>query len=289
MILVLTGATGTGKSALAVSLAQKLGAAILNADAFQVYRELNIATAKPSETMRMLAPHYLFDFVPLDSNYSVAEYQKDLRATLAELEQQGVPVIIAGGTGLYLRAGLYDYEFPEEEPVDMSPYESLSQEELYARAKEIDSEGAKAIDPRNRRRVLRLIQYYLATGRKRSEENAKQTHKPLYDCRFYGLTKERDELYPLVETRVEQMFSMGLEEENHRLVEKYGRTPHAFSAIGVREFFPYWDGEKTLEQVKADIKEDTRHYVKKQETWFRHQFQITWIHDEEEILADLSK
>ena len=289
MILVLTGPTGSGKSALAVSLAKRLGGVVINADAYQVYQELSIATAKPSESMRMEVPHYLFDFVPLDSDYNVAEYQSDLRGEIYELAKTSRPIIIAGGTGLYIKAGLFDYEFPEEREVDMSPYESLEENELYQKACEIDPTGAKAIHPHNRRRVLRLIQYFLATGKKRSESLDEQEHKPLFDVRFYGMDVERGDLYPLVEERVDMMFASGLEEENRALVEKYGRTPHAFQAIGVKEFFPYWDGRASLDETKDLIKENTRHYVKKQMTWFRHQFPITWIKGEEDLLLDLGK
>ena len=288
MILVLTGPTGSGKSELAVSLAKKINGAVVNADAYQVYRELSIATAKPSESMRMEVPHYLFDFVPLDSSYNVAEYQLDLRSEIAELQKGGKNIIVAGGTGLYIKAGLYDYEFPEEAPVDMSSYESLSNGELYEEARKLDEAALKDIHPNNRRRILRLIQYCLATGNKRSSVNAKQAHKPLFDVRFFGLNKEREELYPLVEKRVDKMFAMGLEEENRILVERYGRDQRAFQAIGVKEFFPYWDGKATLKETENLIKENTRHYVKKQMTWFHHQFPIQWISSEEEILSAIS-
>ncbi len=289
MILVLTGPTGSGKSALALSLAKRLNGVIINADAYQVYQELNIATAKPSEEMRLAAPHYLFDFVPLTSDYNVAEYQSDLRGEICELSKTNRPIIIAGGTGLYIKAGLFDYEFPEERAVDMSSYENLDEETLYQKALDIDPEGARQIHPHNKRRVLRLIQYYLAHGKKRSEVVASQEHKPLFDVRFYGLDVERDDLYPLVEERVEKMFQMGLEEENLALVQKYGRTPRAFQAIGVKEFFLYFDGQASLKETKDLIKENTRHYVKKQMTWFRHQFPITWIKGEDDLLLDLTK
>lgn len=289
MILVLTGPTGSGKSALAASLAKRLGGVVINADAYQVYKELSIATAKPSEETRLEVPHYLFDFVPLDSDYNVAEYQSDLRAEIYELSKADCPMIIAGGTGLYIKAGLFDYEFPEEKKVDMSPYEALDEETLYQKASEIDLEGARQIHPHNKRRLLRLIEYYLANGKRRSEVVAAQEHKPLFDVRFYGLDVERESLYPFVEERVEKMFASGLEEENRALAEKYGRAPHAFQAIGFKEFFSYWDGEATLEETKSLIKENTRHYVKKQMTWFRHQFPITWIGGEEDLLRDLAK
>lgn len=288
MILVLTGPTGSGKSKLAVSLAKTLGGVIVNADAFQVYRELNIATAKPDESMRMEVPHYLFDFVPLNEDYNVAQYQDDLRGEIAELSKKSTPIIIAGGTGLYIKAGLFDYSFPIEKKVDLSAYEGMDNETLYEAALSLDEASAKEIHPNNRRRVLRLIQYCLATGEKRSSNKESQSHSPLYDVRFYGLNVEREDLYSIVEKRVDSMFETGIEEENRRLVGAYGREPHAFQAIGVKEFFPYWDGKASLEETKNLIKTNTRHYIKKQMTWFRHQFDIRWIENEEDILKDIN-
>lgn len=287
MILVLTGATGTGKSKMAISLAKKLGAAVINADAFQVYQELGIATAKPTHEMMMEVPHYLFDFIPLTSDYSVFEYQKDLRSCLYELEKRGVPAIIAGGTGLYIRAGLMDYEFSEEKPVDLSEYEGLSNEELHKKLEDVDEISASEIHPNNRRRVLRALEVYLATGKRKSDFKSEGGPKILYDAKFFGLKKERDSLYPIVEQRVEDMFEMGLLDEVKTLTVKYGREVGAFQAIGVKELFPYLDGEKSLEECKAEIKKATRNYIKRQETFFRHQFEITWIENEEEILSEI--
>ena len=279
--------TGSGKSELAIRLAKKLNAGIVNADAFQVYEELNIATAKPSVEMMMEAPHFLFDFIPLSSSYSVAEYQADLRSAIVTLEKQGRNVVIAGGTGLYIRAGLYDYRFPSLRKVDLSAYEKLDDEKLFAAALSLDEAEAKTIHPHNRVRLLRLIAMALA-GEKKSEIKQSQSHQPIYDVRFYGLEVDREDIYPRVEQRVERMFEMGLVEEDRRLVEKYGRDCQAFKAIGVKELFPYFDGKISLEEAKADIKKNTRHYVKRQETFFRHQFPINWIKTEEDILNDLS-
>ncbi|MGN1076216.1 MAG: tRNA (adenosine(37)-N6)-dimethylallyltransferase MiaA [Candidatus Enteromonas sp.] len=289
MILVLTGPTGSGKTDMAISLAKKLGGAIINADAFQVYRELNIATAKPSEAQRLEVPHFLFDFVPISSSYSVYEYQADLRATIADLQEIHKPIIIAGGTGLYIRAGLYDYSFPEEKVVDLSVYEKMDEDTLYAALQKMDPEEAKTIHPHNRIRVLRAIKVYLSSGKKKSEIKAEQKHQPIYDdVYFFGLNAERAPLYERVNQRVEEMFKAGLVEENRTLYEKYGETPRAFQAIGVKELFPYFRGEKNLEECKEEIQKNTRHYVKRQETFFRHQFDIHWITREEEILDAIS-
>lgn len=288
MILVLVGPTGSGKSKMAISLAKKLNAVIINGDAFQVYKDLNIATAKPSEEEMMEVPHYLFDFIPLDEAYNVAEYQEDLRAELAELEKTKTNVIIAGGTGLYIRAGLYDYSFPTIKEADMTPYEGLNDEELHEVLTKLDPLSAEKIHPHNRIRVKRAISLALS-GERKSETIAKQSHNPLYPCFFYGIERERQSLYDYVEKRVDEMFENGIEEENKRLVDLYGREAHAFKAIGVKEFFPYWDKECSLDEVKENIKKNTRHYVKRQMTFFRNQFDVTWISSEEELLSDLLK
>ena len=288
MIIVLTGPTGSGKSALAISLARKLHANIINADAFQVYEELNIATAKPSDDELLAAPHFLFSFIPLTSSYSVAEYQKDLRACIAEFESRGENIIIAGGTGLYIRAALYDYEFSEASDIDLSRFEGMSNQDLHDYLRRIDPASAEAIHPNNRVRVMRAITITLSQGKPKSEIEAEQEHKPLYPAKFYGIKTEREAIYEKVDQRVEAMFEAGLIEENRRLVEKYGRDAAAFRAIGVKECFPYFDGEISLEECKELIKKNTRNYIKRQDTFFRHQFDIHWIESEEEILEDLA-
>ena len=289
MIIVLTGATGSGKSKMAISLAKKLDAVIINADAFQVYEELSIATALPSEEERMEVPHFLFSFIPLTEGYNVAEYQKDLRAMLAEFSQRKKNVIIAGGTGLYIRAGLYDYRFQdEEEKMDLSMYDNFSNEDLHMILKRLDPVSAEKIHPNNRQRVLRAIEICLRGGKAKSELEQEQTHAPIYEAHFFGIASERQSLYEKVNARVEEMFAQGLIEENRRLIEKYGRDVPAFRAIGVKECFPYFDGKATLEETKELIKKNTRNYIKRQDTFFRHQFHIQWIEKEEEIFKALA-
>ena len=289
MIIVLTGPTGSGKSKLAIELAKDIDAAIINADAFQVYKELSIATAKPSEEERMEVPSFLFDFIPLDSSYSVKEYQEDLRSTISTVSMFKPNIIIAGGTGLYIKAGLYDYEFSSSyEHVDMSSYQRMSDDELFNVLKEFDYESSKTIHPHNRIRVLRAIEIYLSTGKRKSDIVSNQTHKPIYDCKFFGLEKERQLNYELVENRVESMFNLGLVEEVRTLTEKYGRDKSAFKAIGVKELFPYFDGLISLNEAKENIKKNTRHYVKRQMTFFNNQFNITWIKDKFDIMGRLN-
>lgn len=288
MILVLTGPTGSGKSELALSLAKKLGAAIINADAFQVYQELNIATAKPPKEMRDAVPHYLFDFVPLDSSYNVAEYQEDMRSVLHFCLAKGQDVIIAGGTGLYIKAALFDYDFSPKAEVDMTPYLALGEEELQLELRKLDPISAEKIHPHNRQRVLRAIEICIGGGTAKSAIEERQSHEPLYPALFFGLNQERESLYEKVNQRVERMFEEGLLEETIPLIEKYGRDAMAFRAIGVKELFPYIDGQISLDEAKEAIKKNTRNYIKRQMTWFRHQFDLTWVDGESEILDEIS-
>ena len=288
MILVIAGATGTGKSELAIELAKKVDGEIINADAFQVYQELSIATAKPTLSMRKVVPHHLFDFVPLNEDYDVERYQKELRNALNEVLSRGKTPIIAGGSGLYLRASLFDYSFSEKpREIDESKYEAFSNEELHAKLEAIDPEEAMKIHPNNRRRVLRAIEIYEQEGKKKSEFISMQEHHPIFDCRFFGLKPDRESLYEKVEKRVDRMFEEGLVEETLPLIEKYGRSPHAFQAIGVKELFPYLDGEISLQEAKDLIKKNTRHYIKRQDTFFAHQFEIDWVDGIKEILESL--
>lgn len=288
MILVLTGPTGSGKSDLALSLAKRLGAAIINADAFQVYQELSIATAKPTRAMMDEAPHYLYDFIPLDSDYNVAEYQADMRSVLHFCLEKGQDVIIAGGTGLYIKAALYDYEFAPMLKVDMSIFDRKSDEQLYATLQRLDPVSAMHIHPHNRVRVIRAILVCMG-GERKSDLEARQEHRPIYPVKFFSLSGEREELYDRVNRRVDKMFESGLLEETVPLIEKYGRDAAAFRAIGVKELFPYLDGQATLDETKELIKKNTRNYIKRQLTWFRHQFEVTWVQGEEDILSSLEE
>jgi tRNA dimethylallyltransferase len=288
MILVLTGATGTGKSGLAVQLAQRIDGEILNADAFQVYEGLRIATAAPSEAMKKLVPHHLYGYVPLSEGYDIARYQKDCRACLEEVIARGKTPILVGGSGLYIRSALYDYDLSlDTSAVDLAPYESLSDEDLHKKLEELDPVEAAKIHYHNRRRVLRSLAICLASGTAKTALLAKQNHQPIYPCQFFALTKEREALYPLVEERVEQMFADGLLAETLPLIERYGRSAPAFKAIGVKELFPYLDEQASLEETKSLIKENTRHYIKRQETFFRHQFPVIDVSSLEEIIKAL--
>ncbi len=288
MIIVLTGATGTGKSRLAIELAKKIDAEIINGDAFQVYKDLTIATAAPTNEEKSEVLHHLFQYVDLSENYSIAHYQKDCRETLKEVLSRKNNVIIVGGSGLYLRAALYDYDLSlDTDKIDMTPYETKTNEELHEILEGLDKEEADKLPVQNRQRIMRSIQVCLAAGEPKTQFLAKQHHEPIYPSKFYVLHIDRETLYPKVNERVDKMFEIGLLDETLPLIEKYGRGAQAFKAIGVKELFPYLDGEISLEDAKDLIKLDTRRYIKRQETFFRHQFRAKVISSMEDILDDL--
>jgi tRNA dimethylallyltransferase len=288
MILVLTGATGSGKSDLALSLARRIDGEIINADAFQVYQELTIATAAPSESMKKEVPHHLYAFVPLSEGYDIAHYQKDCRSAIEEVLSRGKTPILVGGSGLYIRSALYDYDLSlDTSKVDMTPYEKLSDGDLHGILEKLDPVEAKKISPNNRRRVYRDIQICLASGQAKTSLLQEQKHEAIYPVKFFELDKEREELYLHAGERVDKMFADGLLAETVPLIEKYGRNAMAFKAIGVKELFPYLDGKASLEESKELIKKNTRHYIKNQYTWFRHQFPLISIRSVEDIIKAL--
>lgn len=288
MILVLTGPTGTGKSKLAISLANKINGEIVNADAFQVYEKLRIATASPTEEEKKKAPHHLYNFVPLTDSYDISRYQIDARKTLKEILSRKKTPILVGGSGLYIRAALYDYDLSiDTSSVDMSLYEEKTNEDLHAILEKLDPEEAKKIPYQNRRRVLRDIAICLAANESKTSLLAKQNHEPIYPTLFFSLSKDREELYEHLDQRVEKMFQEGLLEESLPLIKEYGESRAAFQAIGVKELIPYIHNEATLSQTIDKIKLDTHHYVKRQETFFRHQFPVHYVSNEEEILSFL--
>lgn len=280
MIICIVGPTGVGKSKLALRLAKKINGEIVNGDAFQIYKEMDIGTAKPTVEERKLVPHHLFDYVEPTYSFSVYDYQQTLRNKIKELEEKDVPIIVCGGTGLYLKASFYDFNLNKQESsIDMSEYEKMSNEELYEVLKKVDLEETKVIHMNNRKRVLRAIQIYLETGKPKSEQVAEQEHKPIYDVTFIGLTKERDELYSLINKRVDIMFEMGLLEEVKGLMDKYPHSLRSFQAIGYKEIIDGLDNGKDIEEIKELIKKNSRNYAKRQYTYFNHQLEVNWFDD----------
>lgn len=289
MIVVLSGATGSGKSALAVRLAKEINGEIINADAFQVYREIEIATAAPTMEEKSEVPHHLFAFLSPNEEMNVALYQELARKKIEEILQRGHTPIFVGGSGLYIRSALYDYSFSvDTSSIDLSKEEKMSDEALHSLLASLDPDEAKKIHPNNRRRVMRDIAICYALGRSKTSFLAEQNHEPIYPTKFFILKKDRQSLYASLDKRVDKMFENGLEKEVELAVNKYGKEAPAFKAIGVKEFFPYFEHQATLEETKDLIKLNTRHYVKRQDTFFLHQFPSIYVSSLEETMNRLS-
>ncbi len=288
MIVALIGPTASGKSKLAVSLAKKIDGEIINGDAFQVYRDFRISTARPSEEEMEGVPHHLFGFLPSNITYDTHQYQKDAREAIAEVISRGKTPIVVGGSGLYIRSALYDYDLAlDTTGVDMSPYSDMSDTELHSELEKLDPTEAKKIPYQNRRRVLRSIEICLAAGESKTSLLSKQNHSPIFETAFYRLSPNREDLFRNIEKRTEKMFSDGIVNEVLPKISNVTEIKGAYQAIGVKEFFAYRDKKATLEETKEAIILDTKHYVKRQETFFRHQFDAKIVTDLKEIIDDL--
>ena len=263
MILAIVGPTGVGKTKLSVELAKYYNGIVINCDAVQIYKGLDIGSAKVTEKEKEGIPHLLFDIKRPDEDYTVKDYQTDARNLLQKYKDQNI--IFCGGTGLYLSAALMDYRFYEDE--DNKNYDDLSNEELYVLAKKKNPD--LKVDSNNRVRLIRAL----------NKKNVPVVEpKMLYDnVIIIGLTTQRDRLYDIINSRVDTMFTKGLITEVKALHEKYPNSRVLKSAIGYKEVIDYLACKFTLEEAKELIKKNSRHYAKRQYTWFNNKMNVTWF------------
>lgn len=269
MIIAILGPTAVGKTALSIALAKKYNAEVINFDAMQVYVKLDIGTAKVTKEEMEGVPHHLLSFVTLDKNYSVYDYQKDARHLIDKLLKENKNIILVGGTGLYLKATLYDYNFTEG--TTYKEYNDLTNKEILDKIKSYNVEELPHVN--NRKRLVRLLNKL-----ENNETITNNGNNLLYkDTIFIGLTTDRNTLYDKINKRVDIMFNNGLLEEVESLKNKFNTSKALNTAIGYKEFIPYFNHEKTLDEVKDDIKKNSRHYAKRQYTFFNHQFNLRWF------------
>lgn len=274
-VIVIAGPTAVGKSDLAVELAQLYNGEVVNGDSVAVYKELNIGSAKISEEEMKGVKHHLVGYKDTVEEYSVAEFQRDARKVIDDIISRGKLPIVCGGTGLYLKALTYDYNFVEMERPDNN-YDGVDTEELYKKLQKIDPKSAELIHINNRKRIIRALQI-AESGTSKSEIEAVQKHEKVYDSLVIGLTLDRELLKKRINKRVDIMMERGLVEEVTSLFDKYGYDYHCFSAIGYKEFVPYYQGKLPLERVVEDIKTHTRQFAKRQYTWFNNQMDVNWF------------
>lgn len=270
MVIAIIGPTCVGKTKMSVELAKKFNGEVINADSTQVFKDLNIATAKITEEEKEGIVHHLFDIKDINDDYTVFDYQKDTRALIDDIISRGKTPVLCGGTGLYVKAALYDYEFKEEN--NKGDYSKYSNDELYEILLKIDPNTT--IHKNNRKRVERAIDCFNQNG---FVPSSKKSDKLLYDTFFIGLTTDRDYLYERINYRVDVMVNNGLLDEAKWVYETNVRTKAVMTPIGYKELFPYFEGKSSLEECLDLIKRNSRRYAKRQYTWFNNQMDVKWF------------
>ena len=272
MTYVLLGPTGIGKTALAVEIAEHFNCPIISCDAYQIYKDMNIGTGKIMPNEKGFDRHYLINKITPEETYSVKEYQSDFRKAYEELLKTNKDIVIAGGTGLYIKAALYDYVFETYED-DTSDLEKMDNDALYNLLTVLDPESTKTIHPNNRKRVIHAISVARSCAKTKSEGIDSQEHKLLYDnIKFIFINPDRELVYENINKRVDGMFKAGLVEEVKALLDKYELSVTAKEAIGYKEVISYLNKELSLKDCIELVKKRSRNYAKRQVTFFKHQF-----------------
>ncbi len=284
-IIIVTGPTAVGKTALCIKLAQHINAEIISADSRQFYQELSIGTAKPSREEQQGIPHHFIDFLSITQDYNANDFEKDALKKIDELFSRQKNVIVTGGSGLYLDILCYGFDehIPDADPeIRRNLQEMLNTkgiEALQQLYKKLDPEGYETIDRKNPKRLLRAIEICQITGKPASALKQGKRQKRPFNIVKIGLTRQRHELYQRINQRVDTMITQGLIDEA-RKVHPF-RTHNALKTVGYRELFAYFDGEYSLETAIEKIKTNTRRYAKRQLTWFRRDKEIQWFHPDE--------
>ena len=268
---MIAGATGVGKTDLSIRLAKKIDAEIISADASQIYKELDIGTAKITDEEMQGVKHYMIDVVSPGEDYSVGDFERDVNNILNENScKNGKNIIIAGGTGLYIRSITDGFaKLPSKDEKIRKELESKSLDELQETLKKLDEKSYEEIDLSNKLRLVRAIEVCLLTGGKFSELRTRNVKNNDYDFLKIFLTRNRDELYDRINRRVEIMIAKGLVGEAKKVYNKYTEKLHKISSIGYKELFMHFDGKITLDEAVEEIKKESRRYAKRQMTWFR--------------------
>jgi tRNA dimethylallyltransferase len=282
-VLVLIGPTAVGKTKLSIELAKRLNGEIISGDSMQIYRGMDIGTAKITAEEMEGVPHYLIDIKDPNESFSVAEFQELVRAKIAEINERGKLPMIVGGTGLYIQSVIYDYQFSEA-PADEALRTKLEErakeignEALHEELSQIDPKSASQIHPNNIRRVIRALEIYYRTGKTMSETQKDQQPEALYQTALVGLSMDREKLYKRINLRVDLMVEQGLIEEVQKLYDQGLKDCQSIQAIGYKEIYEYLDGQISLDEAIENLKKNSRHYAKRQLTWFRNKMDVQWF------------
>ena len=286
-VYVIGGPTASGKSKLAVELAKKINGEIISADSMQIYKDMNIGTAKITNQEMQGIKHYLIDFISPEQRYSVSSFKKDAEDAIEKILSNGKTPIIVGGTGLYIDSLIYGIEF-QDEKIDTKYREKLNKiaeieglEKLYKKAQKIDPEAMAKISANDRKRIIRVLEIYHKTGKTKTEqEKESRKNEVKYNYKVFAITIPREKLYERINKRVDQMLEQGLIEEVEKILEKYSYFPTAMQGLGYKEVIEYLENKITKEEMIEKIKKETRHYAKRQITWFKKNKETIWLDGE---------
>ena len=289
-VVVICGPTASGKTALSIELAKKIGGEVVSCDSMQIYKDMDIGTAKPTIEEMQGIKHYMIDILSPDERYSVADYKVQAKKAIREIIEKGKTPIVVGGTGLYVDSLIYEIEYPNIQFDEKyrakleKQVEEKGLEELYKKAEEIDPEAIQKISKNDKKRILRILEIYHATGRNKTEQEKKSREKePEFDYLVYGLNMPREKLYKKIDLRVDVMIKQGLIEEVKKVYKKYRKFPTAMQGLGYKEVVEYLNNNLTKEEMIDKIKQETRRYAKRQMTWFRKNKQTIWLDTENTI------
>ena len=283
-VIVICGPTASGKTALSIKLAKQINGEIISSDSMQIYKHMDIGTAKPNKEEMQGIPHHLLDFVEPNQRYSVAEFKKDAEAAIKDILAKGKTPIIVGGTGLYVDSLIYGIEYQDIQ-LDKNYRNELEQrvineglEKLYEEAHKIDPQAMEKISINDKKRIMRVLEIYKATGKNKTEQEIESRKKGVkYDYKVFAINWEREKLYERINKRVDIMIEQGLIQEVEQLLKKYNEFPTAMQGLGYKEVVEHLQGHMTYEEMIEKIKMETRRYAKRQLTWFRKNKETIWL------------
>ena len=288
-VIVIGGPTASGKTALSIELAKKIDGQIVSADSMQIYKDMDIGTAKPDYEEMQGIKHYLLDCISPEQRYSVADYKLQAKEAIEEIIANGKVPIVVGGTGLYIDSLIYEIEFQDIE-VDLKYREELEKvveekglEYVYSKACEIDTKAMEKISSNDKKRILRVLEIYKQTGKTKTQLDDASRKEPQYNYKVFAINMDRQVLYDRINKRVDIMLERGLVKEVENLCKKYKKFPTAMQGLGYKEVVEYLNKEILYEEMVEKIKQESRRYAKRQLTWFRKNKQTIWLDGLESI------
>ena len=293
-VIVIGGPTASGKTALSIELAKKINGEIVSADSMQIYKEMDIGTAKPDKEEMQGIKHYMLDFLNPNQAYSVADYKKDAKKAIKEIIEKGKTPIVVGGTGLYIDSLIYEIEYIDIK-TDFEYRNKLEKiveeqglEKLYQEAKKIDPKAMEKISENDKKRILRILEIYYQTGKTKTELDNNSRKEPEYDYKMFAIDMDRDVLYDRINKRVDIMISKGLIEEVKNIYDRYNEFPTSMQALGYKEVVEFLENKISKEEMTEKIKQESRRYAKRQLTWFRKNKDTIWLNGQEDLEKNIN-